>query len=116
MRLPSDLGGDPHFRESPFDARPARACRKLYACLFRACREAHGRPLTKNKSRLMLATLPAAIAQHRRAKPGVRQWNPQDPPQNWKDTRNRWELFQGIRPWLLIIGFVLLCRAAAASN
>jgi uncharacterized membrane protein len=42
------------------------------------------------------------------------KWDPQNPPQNWKEIRNRWELFQGIRSWLLLIGFVLLCLAAAA--
>ena len=40
----------------------------------------------------------------------------QDPPQNWKETRNRWELFQGIRSWLLLLGFVLLCLAVAARD
>lgn len=42
------------------------------------------------------------------------RWNPQDPPQNWKTLRNRWEFFQGARSWLLLIGFVLLCLAVAA--
>jgi uncharacterized membrane protein len=46
----------------------------------------------------------------------TRRWNPQDPPQNWKETRNRWELFQAVRSWLLLIGFVLLCLAVAASD
>ena len=46
----------------------------------------------------------------------TRRWNPKDPPQNWKETRNRWELFQGIRSWLLLVGFVLLCLAVAARE
>jgi len=33
------------------------------------------------------------------------------PPPDWKQTRNRWEFFQGVRSWLLLIGFVLLCVA-----
>jgi uncharacterized membrane protein len=41
------------------------------------------------------------------------RWNPLDPPQNWKETRNRWEFFQGVRSWLLLIGFLLLCLAIA---
>jgi uncharacterized membrane protein len=41
------------------------------------------------------------------------RWNPQDPPQNWKTLRNRWEFFQGARSWLLLIGFILLCLAVA---
>jgi uncharacterized membrane protein len=46
----------------------------------------------------------------------TRRWNPQNPPQNWKEIRNRWELFQGIRSWLLLIGFGLLCLAVAARE
>ena len=40
------------------------------------------------------------------------RWNADNPPENWKETRNRWEFFQGLRSWLLLIGFVLLCLAA----
>jgi uncharacterized membrane protein len=43
-------------------------------------------------------------------------WNPQDPPQNWKETRTRWEFFQGVRSWLLLIGFLLFCLAAATRE
>ena len=39
------------------------------------------------------------------------RWNSDNPPENWKATRNRWEFFQGLRSWLLLIGFVLLCSA-----
>jgi uncharacterized membrane protein len=41
-------------------------------------------------------------------------WDPQKPPDDWKQIRNRWEFFQGVRSWLLLIGFVLLCLAVAA--
>jgi uncharacterized membrane protein len=41
------------------------------------------------------------------------RWNPQDPPQNWKEIRNRWEFFQGVRSWLLLIGVFFLCLAVA---
>jgi hypothetical protein len=34
------------------------------------------------------------------------------PPEKWQETRNHWEFFQGLRSWLLLIGFVLLCLAA----
>jgi uncharacterized membrane protein len=37
------------------------------------------------------------------------RWDPQAPPAEWRSTRNRWEVFQGIRSWLLVIGFVLIC-------
>lgn len=41
------------------------------------------------------------------------RWNTQDPPPNWKEIRNRWEFFQGVRSWLLLIGYFLLCLAVA---
>jgi hypothetical protein len=41
-------------------------------------------------------------------------WDPQKPPDDWKQIRNRWEFFQGVRSWLLLIGFVLLCLSVAA--
>ena len=39
------------------------------------------------------------------------QWDVDNPPPDWKEKRNRWEFFQGVRSWLLLIGFVLLCLA-----
>jgi uncharacterized membrane protein len=39
------------------------------------------------------------------------RWNAENPPENWKQTRNRWEFFQGVRSWFLLIGFGLLCLA-----
>jgi len=39
------------------------------------------------------------------------RWNCENPPENWKAIRNRWEFFQGLRSWLLLVGFVLLCLA-----
>jgi len=35
------------------------------------------------------------------------RWDANNPPEKWKETRNRWEFFQGLRSWLLLIGFVL---------
>jgi hypothetical protein len=35
------------------------------------------------------------------------KWDADDPPPDWKTTRGRWEFFQGVRSWLLLIGFVL---------
>lgn len=37
------------------------------------------------------------------------KWSAENPPDDWKEKRNRWEFFQGLRSWLLLIGFVLLC-------
>ena len=44
------------------------------------------------------------------------RWNDNNPPQKWKKTRNRWEFFQGMRSWLLLIGFVLLSLATALHS
>jgi uncharacterized membrane protein len=42
------------------------------------------------------------------------RWDAEHPPADWERTRDRWELFQGVRSWLLLIGFVLACAAFAA--
>lgn len=42
------------------------------------------------------------------------RWDPNNPPENWAETRSRWELFQGIRSWLLLAGFVLVCAASVS--
>jgi uncharacterized membrane protein len=39
------------------------------------------------------------------------KWDADKPPADWKESRNRWEFFQGVRSWLLLLGFVLLCLA-----
>ena len=41
------------------------------------------------------------------------RWDATKPPEGWKATRNRWEFFQGVRSWLLLLGFVLHCAAIA---
>ncbi len=33
-------------------------------------------------------------------------WDVETPPENWQSLRNRWERFQGVRSWLLLIGFI----------
>lgn len=39
------------------------------------------------------------------------RWDPNNLPSDWEQTRTRWEFFQGVRSWLLLIGFVLLSLA-----
>jgi len=36
------------------------------------------------------------------------RWDPANPPADWRQTRNRWEVFQGLRSWLLLAGFILI--------
>jgi uncharacterized membrane protein len=36
------------------------------------------------------------------------RWDAANPPADWKQTRNRWEIFQGLRSWLLLIGFAFI--------
>jgi hypothetical protein len=43
------------------------------------------------------------------------RWNRDQPPADWKRTRNRWEFFRGVRSWLLPAGFVLTCIGFAAG-
>ena len=39
------------------------------------------------------------------------RWDADNPPPDWERTRRRWEAFQGVRAWLLLVGFVLLALA-----
>jgi uncharacterized membrane protein len=41
-------------------------------------------------------------------------WDTERPPGGWERTRSRWEFGQGVRSWLLLIGFFLVCAAATA--
>ncbi|MDP8908933.1 MAG: DUF1772 domain-containing protein [Chloroflexota bacterium] len=41
------------------------------------------------------------------------KWDPDHPPTDWKQIRARWEFFQGVRSWLLLAGFVLICACIA---
>lgn len=42
-------------------------------------------------------------------------WQADDPPPAWKQTRDKWEFFQGLRSWLLLIGFILLAATVGAE-
>ncbi|MGM0878330.1 MAG: anthrone oxygenase family protein [Bacillota bacterium] len=39
----------------------------------------------------------------------TKQWQAENPPIDWQEKRKRWMLFQTVRSWLLLLGFVLLC-------
>lgn len=43
------------------------------------------------------------------------KWDRRRPLEDWKRTRSRWEFFQGVRSWLLLIGFVLTCIGFATG-
>lgn len=38
-------------------------------------------------------------------------WDPENPPDDWRLQRSRWETFQGIRASLQLVGFVLITAA-----
>jgi hypothetical protein len=60
------------------------------------------------------AALAATIAVNVRINLATGRWDPDNPPANWRQTRRRWEFFQGVRSWLLLAGFILLTAAQAA--
>lgn len=39
------------------------------------------------------------------------RWDAGNPPPDWERTRRRWEAFQALRSWLLLVAFLLLCLA-----
>ncbi|MGI8994747.1 MAG: anthrone oxygenase family protein [Nocardioidaceae bacterium] len=41
------------------------------------------------------------------------KWDAASPPADWKQTRHRWEFFQGLRSWLLLLGFILVCAGSS---
>jgi uncharacterized membrane protein len=44
------------------------------------------------------------------------RWDASSPPADWQQARDRWEMFQGLRSWLLLIGFVLLSAGFASGS
>lgn len=43
------------------------------------------------------------------------KWNPEKPPANWQKLRHKWELYQGVRTYLMVLGFALICVSAAVA-
>lgn len=43
------------------------------------------------------------------------KWDPDSPPEGWQRLRRRWELFQAVRAWLLLIAFALLSLSFATN-
>lgn len=41
------------------------------------------------------------------------RWDADQPPEQWKQTRRRWEFFQGVRSWAFLIAFVLVAGGVA---
>ena len=44
------------------------------------------------------------------------KWDADRPPENWKEIRNKWEKFQALRSWLLLLGFITLCAAVSSKT
>jgi hypothetical protein len=42
------------------------------------------------------------------------RWDTKHLPPGWERSRGRWEFSQGVRSWLLLAGFVLVCVASTA--
>lgn len=42
-------------------------------------------------------------------------WEPGDPPSDWREQRERWELYHGLRSWLLLLAFALLAAGFATG-
>jgi hypothetical protein len=45
----------------------------------------------------------------------TRTWDASKPPEVWQRLRRRWDLFQALRAWLLLLAFVLTALAFAAG-
>lgn len=41
-------------------------------------------------------------------------WDLDNPPADWRATRRKWDMFQGVRSWLLLGAFSLMAAAAAS--
>ena len=35
----------------------------------------------------------------------TRKWDRENPPEGWRELRRRWDMFQAVRAWLLLIAF-----------
>ena len=44
------------------------------------------------------------------------KWDPNNPPTKWKEIRNKWERAQGVRSWLLLLGFLSVCAAVSLEQ
>ena len=43
------------------------------------------------------------------------RWEPESPPEDWAPLRRRWDTFQAVRAWLLMVAFTLLCVGFATT-
>lgn len=59
----------------------------------------------------LLVALVTTIAVNVTINVATGRWDPDNPPDNWRQQRRRWEQFQGLRATLQLIGFVLVTTA-----
>jgi hypothetical protein len=72
------------------------------------------RPWSWAAAAALAASLVTTVAVNVPINRATGHWDSESPPAGWERTRSRWEFFQGVRSWLLLIGFVLVCAAATA--
>ena len=80
-----------------------------YAVHMRA--DAHARWVFWASAAAFVAALVSTIIFNVPINLATGRWDISNPPENWKETRNRWEFFQGVRSWLLLLGYILFCVA-----
>ena len=45
----------------------------------------------------------------------TRKWNPESPPEGWRELWRRWDVFQAVRAWLLLAAFLTTVVALALN-
>lgn len=75
-------------------------------------RGGEGGPLSWSAAAAFAAALVSTLIVNVPINCATGRWHADQPPPGWDQTRERWELFQGVRSWLLLLGFVVVCAAS----